>query len=170
MNPNDVFGEALEQLGTIPKQMGQSVKGAPGAAVATVTAQVSGNGQASNVPSTDALPQAQEASKSAEKPDDLLEMFGKSDLSPEQLDGVKTQKQMEDQQQLQALRQRLHSEYYQKLITPTPKPEENERPAERVERLEMQDLEEEKKKEQEKTPIAVARARSSAENKVAGAG
>lgn len=66
-------------------------------------------------------------------------------------------KELEDKQKKDALRQRLHSEYYQQLTNP-PKQQE-ERPAEKVEKEKKQEMAElEQKKAEKPPPLAVNRA------------
>lgn len=70
-------------------------------------------------------------------------------------------KELEDRQKKEALRQRLHSEYYQTLTSP-PKPKE-ERPAEKVEREKKQEMTELEQKKAEKPPPLVQRTRERVE-------
>ena len=74
---------------------------------------------------------------------------------------------MEDKQKEQALRQRLHSEYYQKLTAPTRQAEE--KPAEKVEREKMEELQKEEEKKEEEVPELVKQKKQRVE-KVTGAG
>ncbi|MBI1982091.1 MAG: hypothetical protein HYY87_04000 [Candidatus Levybacteria bacterium] len=85
----------------------------------------------------------------------VKDLYGgeKPPISPEEVQ----QKQAEDKQKEEFLRQRLHSEYYQQLTNP-PKPKE-ERPAEKVEKekkLEMKELEQ--KEAKKPPPLAAQRA------------
>ena len=83
----------------------------------------------------------------------LLEsMYEGNPMTEEQ----KKQQELEDEQKKQALRQRLHSEYYQRLTNP-PRVQE-ERPAEKVEREKKEDRWELQKKETKKPKLSPAQA------------
>ncbi len=66
-------------------------------------------------------------------------------------------KSHEEIQKMVSMEQEAQNEYYQKLTTPVKRPEEaqeeQERASERVERLKMEDLQEEKKKKEKAKPI-----------------
>lgn len=78
-------------------------------------------------------------------------------------DTTGSQKSVQEQQDLQALRKKLHDEvYYHKLINPPRQAEE--RPAEKVEREKQQEMVDLQEREKEKPPpIAVIRAQNSTE-------
>lgn len=95
-------------------------------------------------------------------------------LSPEEeafqktLEGKTPEEQQELIQKRQEL-QRMHtSDYYQPLVQKVEqglkRPEDNERAAERVERQQMEDLQEKQKEEEKKQPISVNRAQQSIES------
>lgn len=72
------------------------------------------------------------------------------------------EKELEDRQRTEALRQRLHSEYYQTITRPSRQKEE--RPAEKVEREKRQEMQELEQKEAKKpSPIAAQRGRERVE-------
>lgn len=79
-------------------------------------------------------------------------------------DTTGSQKSAQEQQDLQALRKKLHNEvYYHKLINPN-QGQTEERPAEKVEREKQQEMVDLQEKEKEKpTPIAVIRAQNATE-------
>lgn len=82
----------------------------------------------------------------------VKDLYGgeKPQISSEELQ----KKELEEKQQKEALRQRLHSEYYQGLVNP-PKPKE-ERPAEKVEKEKQQEMQELQQKEAKKPPPLAA--------------
>ena len=79
-------------------------------------------------------------------------------------DATGSQKSVQEQQDLQALRKKLHNEvYYHKLINPN-QGQSEERQAEKVEREKQQEMVDLQEKEKEKPrPIAVIRAQNSTE-------
>lgn len=84
-----------------------------------------------------------------------------------ELAGKTPEEQQDIIQKRQALQQSHTANYYQPLIEKIEQgrktPEDQERTADRVERLEMKDLEEKKKEEEKKKPIALDRAERSIE-------
>lgn len=82
----------------------------------------------------------------------VKDLYGgeKPQISSEELQ----KKELEEKQQKEALRQCLHSEYYQRLTNP-PKPKE-ERPAEKVEKEKKQEMQELQEKEAKKPPLLAA--------------
>lgn len=167
-----VLGDIKQQFGSLGKQLGQTVTSAPKTAVKTVVSQIgfeTKEGQQKPPPEI-----AEKAKK--DNTDFVKELYGASPAQkpPEQKsEKAPTQQQQqtiemakdnpnatpEEIQKMVALRQQLHGEYYQKLITPVKRPEEaqedQEREADRMERLGMEDLQEKKKEDEKKKPIAV---------------
>lgn len=146
-----VFGEILEQGGSIVKQTGKQAVKLPSDLAKTAATQ------------TGAAPQVADQGKSVDttvqkkQREELVKgLYGISDKKQTQgktapaSDQPPQQKTPEELQKLAELRQRLHSEYYQRLVNP-PKPKE-ERPAEKVEREKMEELQEVQKKEEKKPP------------------
>ncbi len=175
---DDLFGEALESLGSIPQQMGQQAKGVPQNVAQAVISQIKPGGNQPQPASDSSSAQLAESSANSaankdQAKEDLKLFYG--DVPPMSAEQLKTQKQESDtttKQSLEAARQQLHDQfYYIPLTTPTPEPEKQERPQERVDRLEMEDLQDKQIKEQEKGPdLATQRAQTNAERKIAGAG
>ena len=82
--------------------------------------------------------------------------------------GQNSQKSPEEKAQMENLLQKLHNEtYYQPLITRPKKQEEVEKPKERVERLEMEELkkDEEKKKKKDQADISLEREKTKTEKR-----
>ncbi len=107
--------------------------------------------------------EAHSASKTADQStaDVVAHLYGQA---PPVTETDKQQKELKDQQSLEALRQRLHGEYYQRLTNP-PKQKEEERPAEKVEREKKEERWELEQKEKKKPPpLAVQRERTKAES------
>ena len=158
----EIGAEVLEQGGSLVKQGGKQIAGTPSDLAKTVGAQVNPISVPSQEPPEKAeeSSQAATADKSKQTQDDMLKaMYGKSDKKETELQAMQkksaeevAQKHPEmtpeEVQKAQQLKQQLHQEYYQGLINP-PKQQE-ERPAEKVEKEkekeEMEDLEKEKKK------------------------
>ncbi len=172
-----VLGDIKQQLGDLGKQMGQAVVQAPKAAVKTVAQQVGfeikegEKKKSANQKPPEINPAAQKANqdfvkelygappnqKPAEQPKDKAATDQQK--AAIEMAEANPNKSPEEIQKMMSLKQQLHREYYQKLTTPQGRPEEvqkeQEREAERVERLKMEDLQENKKKEEKKKPIAV---------------
>lgn len=178
MADSGIIGDIGQQLGSIGKQVGQSVVQAPKTAVKTVAAQVGleiKDGEKKKEPGAQAVPQV------AQKPEELMEEAKKENANfvkelygatpnpkpqevknPQQQEAINMAeknpgKTPEEIQQMMALRQQLHGEYYQKLTHPVKRQEEaqeeQERAAERTERLKMEDLQEEQKKKEKAKPL-----------------
>lgn len=136
------------------KQSGQSKQGPQGSQAQ------GGGGQASGQkPSDGAKPQEAPAQvpQSEETKSFVKDMYASQ--SPPLSEAEMKEKELEDKKKQEELRQRLHSEYYQRLVNP-PKQQE-ERSAEKIEREEeekkmeqVQKEEEEKKKE---LPVVVTK-------------
>ncbi len=109
------------------------------------------------------------AKKTDESKSIVAHLYGKSDAKPaaspqnpeEAQPSMDAQKKAEEAQKLANLRNQLHGQYYQQLTNPVKQQEE--RPAEKVEREKMQDLQEKQKKDEKKKPLAVTQAQQSAE-------
>lgn len=178
-----VLGDIKQQVGDLGKKLGQTIASSPKTAVKTVASQIGievkdkeGKREASQQVQNQKPPEIDATSKKANE-DFVKELYGAgSDQKPVEQPKVNTatteqqkaaikmaeenpDKSPEDIQKMIALRQQLHGEYYQKLITPQGRPEEvqekQEREADRMERLGMEDLQEKKKEEEKKKPIAV---------------
>lgn len=138
MNKLGIIGDTLEVLREEAKK-----------GVKTVGSQISGS-----------KPENKPQKAKAEKKDFVQDLYG-GDVKP-LTDEEVAKKEIEDKQRKEALLQKLHGEYYQNLTAPTKRPEEakveQEREAERMERLKMEDLQEKKKEEEKKKPIAVLQA------------
>ncbi len=152
------FDDAFEQGKQIVKQTGQQVANLPNAA-----AQIAGNQVAPSLIST---PQA--ASEVSENSPDSKKSQTSKTVNPPQNNSTilrgqfikpKPEQVAKEQAELAKVRQELHADYYQKLVTPPKKQEE--KAAQRVERQEEE--EEQKKlveqKKKEKTNAALANIR-----------
>jgi hypothetical protein len=165
MNPNDVFGEALEKGQNAVQQIGKIASDSTVSAAKTATNQISGNSDGQDLP-TEANTPVQDnqlvASEKLETKEMIKDIYAQSNPS----EAVKPveQTQAEDKAKIAKLRQQLHSEvYYEPLVNPQ-KPQE-ERPAEKVEREKMEDLQDAQKKQEKQKPIAVSNAQTAAETR-----
>ncbi len=162
-----VLGDIKQQLGDLGKQVGQTVAQAPKATAKAIASQIGfevKEGQQKTPPEM-----AEKTKK--ENADFVKELYGASSSQkpkPEQTNNPQQQlatnmtaanpeKTPEELQKMISLRQQLHGEYYQKLTTAQKRPEEaqedQERAAERVERLGMEDLQETQKKKEKAKPL-----------------
>lgn len=166
-----VLGDIKQQVGDLGKQLGQTIASAPKTAAKTVVSQI---GFETKEGQQKPPPEIVEKAKK-DNTDFVKEMYGATpNQKPvEQKSEKPTQQQQqtidlakenpnatpEEIQKMVVLRQQLHGEYYQKLITPVKRPEEaqkeQEREADRMERLGMEDLQEKKKEDERKKPVAV---------------
>lgn len=153
MSKSGFFGEAFEM---IAEEAGKAVKAA--------TSQVTGKqGQKPATPKSNQPPKANQTQGGQIKgvpsetlaggvqQDDPTKSFVK-DLyggSPEISQAEREKREMEDKQKLEALRQRLHSEYYERLVN-EPK-QQAPRPAEKLEQ-EKKEEEQKELEEKEKEP------------------
>ncbi|MFH1833316.1 MAG: hypothetical protein ABH816_04125 [Candidatus Levyibacteriota bacterium] len=103
-----------------------------------------------SAPGKSELPQ-KPIEQTQETKDVVKHLYGgeKPEIPKEQI----AQKEIEDKQKEEALKQRLHGEYYHKLTTPQRQAEE--KPAEKVEREKMEELQEEKEKKAKGVPELV---------------
>lgn len=153
-----LLDDVSQQLGSVGKQIGQAVAGAPKSAAKTVAAQIG-----FEVKEGQQKPPKEMAGKAKKDNADFVkELYGATPNQKPPEQAQNPQKSPEEIQQMMALRQKLHGDYYQKLITPNSRPEEaqqeQEREQERMERLKMEDLQEKKKEDEKKKPIAVLQA------------
>lgn len=168
-----VLGDIKQQVGDLGKQLGQTIASAPKAAAKTVVSQIgfeTKEGQQKPPPeivekakkdNTDFVKELYGASPNQKPPEQPKENTTATQQQKTAIEMAKEHPNAtpEEIQKMVALRQQLHGEYYQKLITPQGRPEEvqekQEREADRMERLGMEDLQEKKKEEEKKKPIAV---------------
>lgn len=112
-----------------------------------------------NIPASQGVPP--ETTSSSQLQDDPTKTFVK-DLygnAPDIKQAEREKREMEDKQKLEELRQRLHSEYYQRLTTP-PKQQGELRPAEKLEQEEKEEEQkelEEKEKEPKDLPVVATK-------------
>lgn len=150
--------------GDIIETLGEEIEKGSQTALQQVVGQKPGSGQnqvQKKQPSDQSLTQKDSGSSSNDQTKDFLrDVYAPSSKLPTSIEVQ--QKEEEDKQKVEALRQRLHSEYYQKLTNP-PKPQE-ERPAEKVEREKQQELQELQEQELGKPPpLAAQRAATKVE-------
>lgn len=176
-----VLGDIKQQFGGLGKQLGQAVASAPKTAVKTVASQIGievkdkeGKKEIPQQVQNQKPPEIDAASKQANEdfvkglyeptPDQKPQQPKEKEPTQQQKAAIEMAKDNpnatpEEIQKMVALRQQLHGEYYQKLTTAQGRPEEaqekQEREADRMERLGMEDLQEKKKEEEKKKPIAV---------------
>lgn len=173
-NKFGVLGDALGQVGSLGKQVGQQVVKTPTdlakAAVTqiglpeTVTQEKKQTSKKPKISKEEEKKQTREVVKSLYG---IKSQDASSPQAPAQPDAKAqetTKKEAEDKQKLEQLRQQLHqTQYYQPLVNRPKKQEEVERPQERVERQKMEELQENDEKKKKKKPLAVARAHESTE-------
>jgi len=122
---------------------------------------------ASAVSDTGKAAASQITGRSKDTQDIVESLYAQSEKEKDKSQGVEVQgsnnqpentpEGLEKKKKLQELRQQLHNEvYYDPLVNP-PKPKEEERPAEKVEKEKMQNLKEDEQKKEEKPPPLVQR-------------
>ena len=167
-----VLDDIKQQVGSLGKQLGKTVVSSPKAAAKTVASQIG-----FEVKEGQQKPPQEMAEKAKkENVDFVKELYGASDQKPKSEQANNPQQEStkkmteanpgktpEEIQKMMSLRQQLHQQtYYQKLTTAQKRPEEvqedQERAAERIKRLEMEDLQKKKEDEKKKKPIAVSQA------------
>ena len=130
-------------------------------------AKKTGKAAANAVSDTAQTASSQITGRSKDTQDIVESLYGKSEKGKDKSQRVEVQgsndqpkntpEDLEKKKKLQELRQQLHNEvYYDPLVNP-PKPKEEERPAEKVEREEMKEIQDFQKKEKEKPPLLVTR-------------
>lgn len=149
MSDSSIIGEIIEQGKTVVKQTGKQVAKLPSDLAKTAGSQVIGS----------------DAQKSKAETREFVKSIYGADEKTARLDSARlatteTQKGTEAQK-LQKLRQELHSKYYQRTFNP-PKQEE-ERPAEKVEKEKREEMIDLQQKEKKKPPVLVQRARERVE-------
>lgn len=149
----DILGEIIEQGATVVKQTGQQIKQVPGGLVKGVAGQVGGGGDNKATP-------AEQAKEKAETKEFVKDLYSPSEPGKNVKKGQENP-ELTDEQKIANLKQELHSKYFQDTFNP--QKQEEERPAEKVEREEMQDLQAEKKKEEEKPDFALQKAKQRVE-------
>lgn len=166
------IGEALEVLQEEVEEgaqtAAQQITGKQQGQVQTSAGKQSGQGSAATKPqgmppppkpSEQTKPQGapEKIPQSEETKAFVKDMYG-GEL-PSVSDAQVKQKELEDKQKMEALRQKLHREYYERLVKP-PKPQE-ERPVQKVEREEEEKKlalgEEEEKKKKQELPVIVTK-------------
>lgn len=166
-NPfGDSFEDAFEQgVSTSKKAVGNQVKVTAQAVASQIVGQKShqaaptdaGTPQADTTVASDPMnetnTQQQHTQHSSQDPH----------LNPLQIEQLEKQKEAEAEQKLEAARRKLHAEYFKNLTTPKPEPskqEKLEREEQEEQQKKMAKLEEQKKKDE---PIALSRAKRTAE-------
>ncbi len=165
MDDSGILGKALGQLGSIAKKTGKEIIKKPEEMAGDVASEF---GLKTDTATQTPEPKSsdEQATKEivkglyapSEKPKDTSQ-FPKPDDS--EFAKQIADKTPEEQQKLMALRQKLHKEYYGKLVNP-PKPQE-ERPAEKAEKEKKQEMAELQRKEEKKPPALIQRARERVE-------
>ena len=115
------------------------------------------------VPPSEGTAQPNEDLEDNEFTKEMVEDFYAPSTNPAQNMSSEEQEELDTQQKLIALRKQLHDEvYYDPLINP--KKQEQERPADRIERQEKEEMQDLEQKEADKPPpIAVQRAQTTTE-------
>ena len=146
-----ILGEILEQGASIVKQTVKQTAKLPSDLAKTAAGQVGGQ-----TPSADEKATAEF----------VKDLYGADDQSNKKPATTETQKgteaqRVEKEQKIEKLRQELHSKYYQRTFNP-PKQQE-ERPAEKVEKEKREEMIDLQEKEKKKPPVLVQRARERVE-------
>jgi len=147
MNRNKIIGEILETGGSIAKKSGRAIAKTAGDAAKEATTQITGAGS------------------SVSNEEIVKNLYGikndgegaglKNSQDHQQISDQESSKTPEEQKKLMELRKKLHDEvYYDPLINPK-KPQEEERPAEKVEHEKQEEMINLQKKEKEKPPPIV---------------
>lgn len=165
-NPfSDSFEDALEQgISTTKKAVGNQVKQTTQGVISQVTGQNSSQStpqsdtHAAQPPTGEEILEGGQAQQNQQQqtPQDPV-------MDTAQINQLEKQKEAEATQKLHAARQKLHSQYFQKLTTPTQQPskqEELQQEEKKEEQEKMIKLEEQRKKDE---PIALSRAKRSTE-------
>lgn len=152
---NGVIRDSVGQVGQVVKQVAKQIVNSPVELIKETSSQIA---KTSTTSDPEAELKSQEQTREFVK---NLYAYSSGEDAPPMPD--MDSKNAEDEKHLAKLRQILHSEYYQKLITRQKTMEEVEKPAERIERLEEQDLQKKEEKKQKKKPISVDRAERSTE-------
>lgn len=157
MDTNNVLGEILEKGQSAVQKSAKTVADSASNVVKTTASQATGQDQGEQ----NIQDNAQKANDKAQVADMVKDIYSPS--NPNVKAPSKEQAEAEDKAKLVSLRQKLHDEvYYQPLIAGQKAQEE--RPAEKVEREKVQEMQDLQKKEDKKpTPLAVQRAQQSAE-------
>jgi len=165
MDTNNVLGELLEQGQSMAQKTGKAVADSAAGAVKTAVSQVTGvNSAQAGTNEGNAAPTDQPSASDKAQTDELVkELYAPSNPQAAQDPVDKQQVEQDAQVKLQSIRQKLHQEvYYEPLVNPAR--QEEERPAEKVEREKQQELQDLQQKEAKKpAPIGVQMAQQSAE-------
>ncbi len=173
MDKSGVLGDIGGQLGGLGKQIGSSVVKTPVDLTKTVKKQVGLVPERTN----EDLSSSTSAKPSVDKNNEEIvkSLYAKSDANPQkqpvsgQSNSVEQPKTQEEAQEMQKVRQQLNEQHKTTYYDPTfnPQKQEEERPAEKVEREEnekkMDLMEENKKKQEDEDSLAAVRARNRVE-------
>lgn len=148
-----VLEEVLETGGSAVKQTGKAVAGAVSDTSKAAASQIAGQ----NLPAGRQGKDTQDIVKSLYSQSDQNTDHPSNKSANQNLQHPEdnTPQGLEKKRKLEELRQQLHKEvYYDPLVNPK-KPQEEERPAEKVEQEKMQDLQEDEQKKKDKPPPLV---------------
>lgn len=181
---DSILGDSLKQVGSLAKQTVKQIVKIPKEAVETATSQAGFEKKSSQKGPGEA--QMQKVDRNKDTEDFVKGLYGVDNSQAQnpqdsqtaqkavaQATGQNSKQSPEEQAKLESLRKKLHNEtYYQPLITRQKTQEEVEKPKERVERLEMQDLqkkdEEKKKKAQQDVSLEREKTKTEAHRGVSG--
>ncbi len=161
MGNDTVFEEVLETGGSKAKQAGKSTIGAISDAGKAAASQIAGV-------------------RDKNTQDVVKELYGKTDQNTDsasdksvnqnsQQPEDNTPQGIEKKKKLEELRQQLHREVYYDPLVNLPKQKEEEKPAEKIEREKMQEMQDLQKKEKDKPPPLIQKTQQGVE-KYPGAG
>lgn len=165
MDDGGILGKALGQLGSIAKKTGEEIFKKPEEMAGDVASEFGLKTDSTPQP-TKPAPSDEQATREVVKglyaPSEKKKDDAQSS-KPEDAEFAKqiADKSPEEQQKLMSLRRQLHQEYYENLVNP-PKQQE-ERPAEKVEKEKKKEMAELQRKEEKKPPALIQRARERVE-------
>ncbi len=167
MNPNDILGEVMEKGQSIVQKTGKTAVNSVVGISKTVAGQATGgsdNQSGSNETNATVSDNQQVVSDKAQNDELVKELYAPSKSQNNQKARLaEPQSESEEQAKLASVRQKLHDEvYYLPLIHG--KKNQEERPAEKVEKEKKQEIQDLQKKEAKKPiPLVVQRAQQTAE-------
>ncbi len=167
MDKPGLFGEVLEKGQSAISDTTKAVKGQLTGFGKATKNQVAPDQESDRKPNTNqSIPETNDSTNKEYTKDMVKHLYGVEDSQNKDVDKSPRKEtssaKTKDEKRIQELKQKLHSEYYQRLVHP-PKQKE-ERPAEKVEREKAEEMQELEQKEAKKpTPLAVKRAQTSVE-------
>lgn len=151
MNKTGIIGEILETGGSLAKKSGKTIAKAAGDTAKAATAQVTGGD--TSVSDKDIVKNLY-GIKDDKKTNSQQSFAQNPQQQAHPQDPIKS---IEDKQKLAEARRQLHNEVYYDPLINLKKPQEEERPAEKVEKEKQEEMIDLQKKEKDKPPPLVQR-------------